>query len=170
MTSTPTVAPDLPAIKARQQETWASSDYAAVGARILLMAERLCDAADLRAGSRVVDVATGSGNSSGCAGRAGRSRWPAGRPTGSSASSSRRWARTSRRRPDSGSRCSGGTAARLRELLGPDLSSVDTRERTFVFRYPSAEAFVDFRTNYGPTLKAFAALDEPVESGSIRTS
>jgi hypothetical protein len=41
------------------------------------------------------------------------------------------------------------------------VSSLDTRERTYVFRYRSAEDFVDFfRTNYGPTLKAFAALDE----------
>jgi ubiquinone/menaquinone biosynthesis C-methylase UbiE len=41
---------------------WASGDYAAVAARIHPMAERLCEAADLVAGSRVLDVATGSGN------------------------------------------------------------------------------------------------------------
>jgi hypothetical protein len=60
--TTTEATPDPQAIKARQQQTWASGDYAAVGARILLVAEQLCDAADLLAGSRVVDVATGSSN------------------------------------------------------------------------------------------------------------
>ena len=54
--------PDLVAVKRRQQQTWAGGDYAAVAARIVVMAERLVDAADLRAGERVLDVATGSGN------------------------------------------------------------------------------------------------------------
>jgi SAM-dependent methyltransferase len=53
---------DLRAVKARQQRMWASGDYHAVAARIQPMAERLCDAADLTAGARVLDVATGSGN------------------------------------------------------------------------------------------------------------
>ncbi|HEU4674333.1 MAG TPA: methyltransferase domain-containing protein [Candidatus Limnocylindrales bacterium] len=53
---------DLGQIKARQQQTWASGNYAAVGARIQPMAELLVDAADVPAGSRVLDVATGSGN------------------------------------------------------------------------------------------------------------
>lgn len=52
----------LEGIKGRQQRMWASGDYAAVAARIQPIAERLCDTADLRAGSRVLDVATGSGN------------------------------------------------------------------------------------------------------------
>lgn len=55
-------AVDLEAVKARQRLVWASGDYGAVGARIQLIAERLCDAADLDAGSRVLDVATGTGN------------------------------------------------------------------------------------------------------------
>jgi ubiquinone/menaquinone biosynthesis C-methylase UbiE len=53
---------DLAAVKRRQQATWASGDYSAVGALIVPVAERLVDLADLRAGSRVLDVATGSGN------------------------------------------------------------------------------------------------------------
>jgi SAM-dependent methyltransferase len=64
-------APDLGAIKARQQETWASGDYAAVGARIPIISERLCDSADLRAGWRVLDVAGGSGNAALAAARSG---------------------------------------------------------------------------------------------------
>lgn len=54
--------PDFAAIKARQQATWSSGDYAAVGITIQMAAESLCEAVDLRAGSRVLDVATGSGN------------------------------------------------------------------------------------------------------------
>lgn len=49
-------------IKQRQQSTWASGDYAAVGALIVPVSERLADLADLRAGSFVLDVAAGSGN------------------------------------------------------------------------------------------------------------
>lgn len=54
--------PDLVAIKARQQATWASGDYAMVGATLQIVSETLCAAADLRPGERVLDVATGSGN------------------------------------------------------------------------------------------------------------
>jgi SAM-dependent methyltransferase len=63
--------PDLVAVKRRQQQTWASGDYAAVAARIVVMAEHLVDAADLRAGERVLDVATGSGNAALAAARSG---------------------------------------------------------------------------------------------------
>jgi ubiquinone/menaquinone biosynthesis C-methylase UbiE len=52
----------LHVVKQRQQATWASGDYAAVAALIVPVAERLVDLADLRAGSRVLDVATGTGN------------------------------------------------------------------------------------------------------------
>ena len=50
------------AVKQRQQATWASGDYSAVATLIVPVAERLVDLADLRAGSRVLDVATGSAN------------------------------------------------------------------------------------------------------------
>jgi SAM-dependent methyltransferase len=53
---------DLTTVKRRQQATWASGDYAAVGARLLLTAELLCEAVDLRASERVLDVACGNGN------------------------------------------------------------------------------------------------------------
>jgi SAM-dependent methyltransferase len=58
-------------IKGRQRKMWASADYSAVAARIHPMAERLCDAADLVAGTRVLDVATGSGNAALAAARCG---------------------------------------------------------------------------------------------------
>ena len=68
---TPTPQPDLAAVKQRQQQAWASGDYHAVAALIAVVAERLVDAADLHAGWRVLDVATGSGNAAIAAARLG---------------------------------------------------------------------------------------------------
>jgi SAM-dependent methyltransferase len=64
-------APDLAAVKARQQATWASGDFAEIATLIVPVAELLADAADLRAGSSVLDVATGSGNAAIAAARLG---------------------------------------------------------------------------------------------------
>jgi SAM-dependent methyltransferase len=64
-------AVDFNAIKARQQATWASGDYALVGSALVLMAEALCEAMDVRSGWRVLDVAAGSGNASLAAARRG---------------------------------------------------------------------------------------------------
>ena len=55
-------AADLDAIKARQQAAWSSGDYAVVGTTLQIVGETLCEALDLRAGSRVLDVAAGNGN------------------------------------------------------------------------------------------------------------
>ena len=65
------VAPEFAAIKKRQQATWATGDYAAVGVALVLMAEQLCEALDVRSGWQVLDVAAGSGNSSLAAARRG---------------------------------------------------------------------------------------------------
>ncbi|MBA3475108.1 MAG: methyltransferase domain-containing protein [Rubrobacter sp.] len=54
--------PDLASIKGRQIRDWASSDYAMFGAGLLVISELLCEAVDLRPGQKVLDVATGSGN------------------------------------------------------------------------------------------------------------
>jgi ubiquinone/menaquinone biosynthesis C-methylase UbiE len=56
------VSVDLTAVKARQREVWASGDFAVIGTTLQLVGETLCEAADLRAGSRVLDVACGNGN------------------------------------------------------------------------------------------------------------
>lgn len=48
-------------ITARQQETWASGDFHQIARQNVCMAEALCDAVDMRAGERVLDVACGSG-------------------------------------------------------------------------------------------------------------
>jgi SAM-dependent methyltransferase len=52
-----------------------------------------------------------------------------------------------------------GNEARLRELF-PDVTMFHTRRRDFVFRYESADHFINvFRDYYGPTYKAFGGLD-----------
>jgi SAM-dependent methyltransferase len=227
--------PDLGAVKQRQQQAWASGDFAVVAARIVLVAERLCDTADLQAGWRVLDVATGSGNAAIAAARHGctavgidyvpalleRGRGRAAaegldvelqegdaealpfadasfdavtsvfgcmfapdharaaaellrvcRPGGTIALAS--WTpdgfigelfRTvaSHVPPPAGvqSPMLWGSEGHLRSLLGGGIASLEVAERTFTFRFPSAEDFVTFfRLWYGPTLKAFAALDD----------
>jgi ubiquinone/menaquinone biosynthesis C-methylase UbiE len=54
--------PDYKSIKARQQATWTSGDYAVIGTTLQIVGERLCEAVDLLAGERVLDVAAGNGN------------------------------------------------------------------------------------------------------------
>ncbi|HJV61287.1 MAG TPA: class I SAM-dependent methyltransferase [Albitalea sp.] len=54
--------PDLQAIKARQQAAWGSGNYAVIGTTLQIVGETLCEAADVRAGERVLDVAAGNGN------------------------------------------------------------------------------------------------------------
>jgi SAM-dependent methyltransferase len=226
-------APDLQAIKGRQQQTWASGDFSVVAARIVLVAEQLCDNADLHAGWRVLDVATGSGNAAIAASRLGcdavgidyvpalleRGRVRAAaealdvelldgdaealpfadgsfdavtsvfgsmfapdhetaaselvrvcRPGGTIALAS--WTpdgfigelfRTVAAHvpPPAGLRSPmlWGTEDHLRGLFGDRIRTLAVTERTFTFRFLSAEQFVEFfRASYGPTLKAFAAL------------
>jgi SAM-dependent methyltransferase len=53
-----------------------------------------------------------------------------------------------------------GTEARLAELFGDDVASIRCERRMFNFRYASPAHWIQvFRDFYGPTLKAFAALD-----------
>jgi ubiquinone/menaquinone biosynthesis C-methylase UbiE len=61
-TTSPTVLPDFAAIKVRQQVTWAAGDYAMIGTTLQIVGERICEAVDLRADERVIDVAAGNGN------------------------------------------------------------------------------------------------------------
>ena len=229
-----TPKPDLGAVKLRQQQAWASGDFAVVAARIVLVAEQLCDTADLHAGWRVLDVATGTGNGAIAAARLGctavgvdyvpallergRARAAAEsldvellegdaeslpfaddsfdavtsifgcmfapdhaqaaaellrvcRPGGTIALAS--WTpdgfigelfRTVAAHvpPPAGvpSPMLWGTEGHLRQLFGERIAWLEVAERTFTFRFRSAEEFVAFfRTWYGPTLKAFAALE-----------
>jgi ubiquinone/menaquinone biosynthesis C-methylase UbiE len=61
----------LDAIKARQRTTWAAGDFGIVGTTLQIVGESLCEAVDLRSGSKVLDVAAGNGNCSLAAAR----RW-----------------------------------------------------------------------------------------------
>lgn len=54
--------PDLDTIKLRQQAAWTSGDFAVIGITLQIVGESLCEAVDLRAGERVLDVAAGNGN------------------------------------------------------------------------------------------------------------
>src|SRR3712207_2995687 len=53
---------DPAAIMERQREAWASGNYSKQSAHFVVISELLCEAVDLRSGLRVLDVATGNGN------------------------------------------------------------------------------------------------------------
>jgi len=230
-----TLTPDYTAIKARQQKTWASGDYHIIAALIVPISERLCDTVDLRANQRVLDVATGSGNTAIAAARRlssvtgmdyeptllGRARARAAaegftidfqegdseqlpaasgaydvvlstlgvmfspnqaqaarellrvcRPGGTIGLAN--WTpegwigdmlRTVGRHvaPPAGLQpvTRWGTESGIRELLGDGATSIQTNRVNFVWRFASAQQYLDlFRLYYGPTVKAFEALDE----------
>ena len=69
LTSPP--ATDFSALKAKQQATWSAGDYAVIGTTLQIVGETLCEALDLRAGERVLDVAAGNGNATLAAARRG---------------------------------------------------------------------------------------------------
>jgi SAM-dependent methyltransferase len=69
--SIPQATVDLAAVKAKQQAAWSAGDYAVVGTTLQIVGESLCEALDLRAGERVLDVAAGNGNATLAAAR----RW-----------------------------------------------------------------------------------------------
>jgi SAM-dependent methyltransferase len=230
-----TTSLNLEGIKAKQQATWESGDYGAVAALIHPISEDLVQAADLSAGSRVLDVATGTGNAAIAAARclcevvgvdyvqdlmdrgiarAEAERLPVTyrladaeqlpcddgeydavlsvvgvmfapnqeqsaaellrviRPGGTIALAN--WTpdgfighlfKTISRRvpPPAGVRppVEWGSADRIHELFGHQVTDLRVIPKEFVFRFASAADLADyFRVNYGPTLKAFAALDE----------
>jgi ubiquinone/menaquinone biosynthesis C-methylase UbiE len=228
--------PDLAAIKARQQSAWSSGDYAVVGTTLQIVGENLCEALDIRAGQKVLDVAAGNGNVALAAAR----RWcdvtatdyvpalleqarkravaerlpiefreadaealpfPSGgfdvvvstfgvmftpdqdkaaaelirvcQPGGKIGLAN--WTpdgfigqlfKTIGKHvpPPSGMKSPAlwGTRARIAEMFGPRAVSIEMEPRNFVFRYRSAQHWLDvFKTYYGPLLKAFAALERP---------
>ena len=62
---------DLQLLKAQQRGAWSSGDYAIVGTTLQIVGEMLCEAADIRGGQKVLDVAAGNGNATLAAAR----RW-----------------------------------------------------------------------------------------------
>jgi ubiquinone/menaquinone biosynthesis C-methylase UbiE len=58
-----------------------------------------------------------------------------------------------------------GTGARITELFGAQASSIQLEQRNFVFRYRSAQHWLDvFKSYYGPLLKTFGALDPKAQT------
>lgn len=70
-TLSPTPVTDLAAVKVKQKAAWSAGDYAVVGTTLQIVGETLCEALDLRASERVLDVAAGNGNATLAAAR----RW-----------------------------------------------------------------------------------------------
>ena len=64
-----TVTTDFEAIKKNQRAAWETGDYPRVGNTLQIIAELLIEAADVRAGQRVLDVACGQGNAAMAAAR-----------------------------------------------------------------------------------------------------
>jgi ubiquinone/menaquinone biosynthesis C-methylase UbiE len=226
-------APDLAALKTRQQAAWSSGDYAIVGTTLQIVGEDLCEALDIRSGQRVLDVASGNGNVALAAARRwcdvmatdyvpallenGRERAAAERLdiefreadaealpfedrsfdvvvstfgvmfTADQERSAQQLVRVCKRggkiglanwtpegfvgqlfktigkhmppAPGTKSPALWGTRARIAELFEPHAMSIKSVQRNFVFRYRSAEHWLDvFRSYYGPVLKTFAAL------------
>lgn len=227
-------APGMTEIKERLQKIWSSGDYAKIGNPLVIMGELLCEAVDLRSGSEVLDVATGSGNTALSAarrfcevtgmdlapesieharkraeaegmnitfevgdaedlsypdasfdfvlstlgvmfcpnqekaaqellrvcrpkGKIGLANWT---PDGFVGNMLRTLGKHVSPPPGIKPPPLWGTEERLQELFGKDVSSLGTTRRSYVFRYPSAEYFVEyFRNYYGPTLRAFESLD-----------
>jgi len=69
--SSPPSTIDFDAVKTRQRAAWSTGNYAIVGTTLQIVGELLCEALDLRAGARVLDVAAGNGNATLAAAR----RW-----------------------------------------------------------------------------------------------
>ena len=240
MTIATTASTDLAAVKRRQQATWGSGDYAVIGTTLSITGELLCEAVDLRAGQRVLDVAAGNGNATLAAARRwadvtstdyvaalledGRAKAEAERLsvtfqkadaedlpfadhsfdvvlsvfgvmfTPNQEQAARELLRVCRPGgtiglaswtpegfigqvfrtigkyvpPPAGVKSPAlwGSEQRLRELFGDGISELKVEKRFFVFRYRSAEHWLEvFRTYYGPMLKAFAALDAAGQAG-----
>jgi SAM-dependent methyltransferase len=234
---------DLAAVKTRQQGAWSSGDYAIVGTTLQIVGEQLCEALDIRAGQRVLDVAAGNGNATLAAAR----RWckvvstdyvPALLDRGRQRAAAERldvefqqadaealpfaddsfdvvistfgvmftpdqeraaaemirvcrpggkiglanWTpdgfigqlfKTIGRHlpPPAGVKSPAlwGTEARIREMFGTSSSAISAERRAFIFRYRSAQHWLDvFRAYYGPLLKAFAALEPPAQGALAR--
>jgi ubiquinone/menaquinone biosynthesis C-methylase UbiE len=226
---------DLNAVKARQQQVWATGDFAMIGWNTVFPGELLCETVELRAGQRVLDVATGSGNTALAAARrncdavgidyvealverararAASERLPtrfevgdcedipfpdasfdvvlsvfgsmfAPRPEQAAQELLRVcrpggkigmanwtpdgfWGQTFGLQaryvpPPAGLRPppEWGTEARLRELFGDAVGSMEITRRSALFRYRNNQHWIDvFRTYFGPIIATLAALDE----------
>jgi ubiquinone/menaquinone biosynthesis C-methylase UbiE len=229
------ISPDASlTIKQKQRTAWSTGNYAIVGTTLQIVGESLCEAVDLHAGERVLDVAAGNGNASLAAARryaavtstdyvpsllvSGRKRAdadglpilfqeadaeqlpfgddafdvvlstfgvmftpdqpraadellrvvrPGGRiglanwtPSGFIGQMFKTIGKYVPPAAGLQSPALWGTKARLEELFPAPRATVKGRVKEFVFRYHSAEHFIEvFRTFYGPMNRTFAALE-----------
>jgi ubiquinone/menaquinone biosynthesis C-methylase UbiE len=227
-------APDLAALKTRQQAAWSSGDYAIVGTTLQIVGEELCEALDIRSGQKVLDVAAGNGNISLAAarrfcnvvatdyvpslldrarerasaerldiefreadaealpfkdgsfdvavstfgvmfvadhdraanelvrvtrrgGKIGMANWT---PEGFIGQLFKTIGKHLPPPPGAKSPALWGTRARIGEMFEAHSTSIKSAQRNFVFRYRSADHWLEiFKTYYGPVLKTFAGLD-----------
>lgn len=236
-------APDLAALKTRQQASWSSGDYAVVGTTLQIVGEELCEALDVRSGQKVLDVAAGNGNVSLAAARRfcnvvatdyvpalldrARERADAERLniefreadaealpfkdgsfdvvvstfgvmfTADHDRAANELVRVTRRGgkigmanwtpegfigqlfktigkhmpppPGAKSPALWGARPRINEMFESHSSSIKSAQRNFVFRYRSADHWLEvFKTYYGPVLKTFAALD-PAKQAALES-
>ena len=224
---------DLAAVKQKQQAAWSAGDYAVIGTTLQIVGETLCEALDLRAGARVLDVAAGNGNATLAAAR----RWcdvvstdyvgallERGKARASAEGLAVQFEEADAENlpyadasfdvvlstfgvmftpnqdraaselarvckpggqiglaswtpsgfigelfkligryipPPAGVKSASlwGTEARLRELFGQRIATLDAARKHFVFRYRTPQHWLDtFRTYYGPMHKAFGAV------------
>ena len=142
---------DRAAIKAGEQMGWAAGDFSRFATTIVIVSERLCEAVDLRAGQRVLDVATGSGNTAIAAAR----RVCA--VTGFAMAAARYALPPRGVKPP----VIWGTEERVRDLFGTALAALILRRREVMLRYRSVEHWLDFFTTYfGPIREIHEQLDE----------
>ena len=227
-------APDLKALKTKQQTAWSSGDYAVIGVTLQIVGEQLAEAMDLRSGQTVLDIAAGNGNVTlaaarrGCevtstdyveqllargrkraeadglqvkfqiadaenlpfadgaydavvstygamfspnqertaaemirvcrpGGRIGLANWT---PEGFIGQMFKTIGKYLPPPAGMKSPLVWGTPSWLDATFGGAASKIDHQPRNFIFRYRSAQHFLDtFRAFYGPMLKAFEALD-----------
>ncbi len=236
-------APDLAALKTRQQASWSSGDYAVVGTTLQIVGEELCEALDIRSGQKVLDVAAGNGNVSLAAarrfcnvvatdyvpalldrareraeaerltiefreadaealpfndghfdvvvstfgvmftadhdraaaelirvtkrgGKIGMANWT---PEGFIGQLFKTIGKHLPPPPGAKSPALWGARARINEMFEAHASSIKSAQRNFVFRYRSADHWLEvFKTYYGPVLKTFAALD-PTQQAALES-
>lgn len=231
--------PEFGALKTRQQTAWSSGDYAVIGTTLQIVGEQLCETVDVRAGSKVLDIAAGNGNASlaaarrGCnviatdyvpallerarerasaerldiefreadaealpfaedefdvvlstfgvmftpdqdraaaemvrvcrpGGKIGLANWT---PEGFIGNVFKMIGKYVAPPPGVKPPSLWGSRPRIAELFEPHADSIESVQRNFVFRYRSAEHFLEiFKTYYGPVLKTFAALESPARA------
>jgi SAM-dependent methyltransferase len=224
---------ELTGVKQRQQQAWAAGDFALLGTKIVLVSEQLCEAVDLRPGQKILDVATGSGNTALAAarrdgdvtgidyvetllerarlraaterlqitfrlgdaedlrfpdasfdvvlstfgamfaphqekaasellrvcrsgGKIGMANWTPDSFIGEVFKTASRYLPPP---PNLKSPTLWGTEDRLRELFGAAITSLQTVRRSFVFRFLSADHWLEFhRTHFGPMVKTYELL------------